>query len=207
MSSTTSSLDPSTTISSTTEASIPVTTSIFVPTLEPLTTEPLTTIFTTEVQTTVKPTQLVPTAPPRTQTTTEIPTVKQSPPVDLPTTALQPCFYAADLKVKHELMEVCKPFKKCRTNEFVYDEFVNGERLCCCDLQKDFPPPSEFDPKLLAPKCFFDPDGNVIPFSTLTTGLDLICPPTSQMLNYTDEITPSSCCILKDQTTIEPKVI
>lgn len=104
-------------------------------------------------------------------------------------------------------MDTCSPDKKCRANEVLINETVGNQKLCCCDLRKELPPPTANDSKLEAPKCYFDKDGNVIPFSTLTAGLDLICPTSSKMLNYTGENSSSSCCILKDQTTIEPKVI
>lgn len=103
-------------------------------------------------------------------------------------------------------MEVCKPYKKCRTNEVLVNETIGGQNFCCCDVRKELRPPTENDPKLEAPTCYYDQNGNVIPFSTLTTGLDLICPSSSKMLNYTDENEPQSCCILNDQTTIEPNV-
>lgn len=193
-------LAPTTTLESTSTSTTELTTTIEPTSTSLTTTEPLTTTSTLESTTAL--------------TTSEVPTSSQPPttealttPIDLQPAALQPCYFKADQKLKTDLMETCKPNKKCRVNEFMLDEFVKGERLCCCSLQKDLPPPSEFDPKLEAPKCYFDPDGNVIPFSTLTTGADLICPTTSQMLNYTDENKPTSCCILKDQTTIEPKVM
>lgn len=173
-------------------------------TVESTTTELTTSQASTTEKPTEAPTTEKPTDAPTTEKPTEPPTIK---PIDLQPAALQRCYFKADLKLKTNLMEPCKPSKKCRVNEFMLDEVVNGERLCCCNLQKDLPPPSEFDPKLEAPKCYFDPDGNVIPFSTLSAGVDLVCPSTSQMLNYTEEKTPQSCCILKDQTTIEPKVV
>lgn len=103
-------------------------------------------------------------------------------------------------------MELCKPNKKCRINEIMLDETVEGKRLCCCDFRSELPPPTENDPKLVAPKCYYDRDGNVIPFSTLVAGLDLVCPTTSNMLNFTDEKDAASCCHLKDVTTLMPKV-
>lgn len=104
-------------------------------------------------------------------------------------------------------MERCNSNKKCRANEVMIDETIGGQKYCCCDQRKELPPPTENDPKLIAPKCYYDEEGNVIPFSTLTAGLDLICPNTSQLMNFTDEKDPASCCILKSMTTIQPKVI
>lgn len=103
-------------------------------------------------------------------------------------------------------MEPCKPSKKCRTNEVMLNETINNKNLCCCDERKELPPPTEKDAKLVALKCYYDHDGNVIPFTTLTAGLDLICPTTDQMMTYTDEKDPASCCKLKSLTTIPPKV-
>lgn len=164
---------------------------------------------TTEVPT-EKPTE--PTEPPTekptkpTEPPTEKPTEKPTEPV-LPPSALQACYFNANRQVMVDLMEACKPNKKCRVNEIMLDETVNGKKFCCCDARPELPPPTAEDPKLIAPKCYYDEDGIVNPFTTLVAGLDLICPTTSELMTYTDEKEPTSCCILKTQTTILPKVL
>jgi hypothetical protein len=184
--------------------------------------KPTTTTETTTTEKPTKPTTEKPTEPPTekptkppTEKPTEPPTEKPTKPPEKPTekpaeetppSALQTCYFSADHKVKTDLMELCKPTKKCRVNEVMIDEMVGGKKYCCCDQRKELPPPTAQDPKLVAPKCYYDEEGNVNPYTTLVAGLDLICPNTSELMTYTDENEPTSCCILKSMTTIPPKV-
>lgn len=124
-----------------------------------------------------------------------------------PPSALSICLFNFNGNVKTELMQLCRPSRKCRANEVMLNQTVGDKNYCCCDLRKNLPPPTDNDPKLEAQKCYFDSEGNVVPFSTLTAGLDLICPTTDELVTYTDEKDPQSCCILKDQTTIMPKTV
>lgn len=96
---------------------------------------------------------------------------------------------------------------QCRANEVKVKELMGGKDVCCCDLKKELPPPTELDPKLVAPKCYYDRDGNVVPFSTLTAGLDLVCKTSDTMLTFTDEKDPASCCLLKDMITVSTTVV
>lgn len=129
------------------------------------------------------------------------PTPPSKPPNDEAPKAGVQCNYDKDRNIMKSLMEICSANIQCRANEKKVTDVFLGNEYCCCDLDKKLPPPSETDPKLIAPKCYFDRDGNVVPFSTLTTGLDLICPSSDNMLTYTDDKDPTSCCILKDMTT------
>jgi hypothetical protein len=100
------------------------------------------------------------------------------------------------------MMEKCGSNKQCRANEKKVSEVHKGVEYCCCDTVKEAPPPTDTSPKLIAPKCYYDKDGNIIPYSTLMAGVDLVCENADQMMTYTDEKDPQSCCILKDMTTI-----
>jgi hypothetical protein len=133
--------------------------------------------------------------------TSQIPTTTTKPTTEEFPSAATACNYDSEKKVMTKLMEVCNAQTQCRANEVKKSEIMNGKEFCCCDFHKDLPPPSEKDQKLIAPKCYYDQDGNMVPFSALSSGLDLICKTTDTMVTNKDEKEAISCCVLRNVTT------